>query len=328
MKTILDVERLTISLPTFSPVQDLSFAVHGAETVALVGESGSGKSLTALALMRLLPTAARITGGRARFLDNDLLSLRESEMRRIRGAEIGMIFQDPMASLNPVLSVGSQIAEVCRIHLGLSSRAARARSVELLDLVRIPEPQRRTDEYPHELSGGMRQRVMMAMAVACSPKLIIADEPTTALDVTIQAQILELLHSLCRDMAMAVILITHDLGVVGQWADRVVVMYAGRKVEEADPDELFGNPQHPYTKGLLGASPRVASGLNYRQQALTEIPGSITSAVGASGCSFAPRCSYVAPSCLNAHPALTETRTGHLAACPILPALEQAHESA
>ncbi|MBX3569174.1 MAG: ABC transporter ATP-binding protein [Rhizobiaceae bacterium] len=318
MEKILDVRDLSIGLKSFRPVQNLSFSVRRGETLALVGESGSGKSLTALALMRLLPEVARIAGGSATFMDRDLASLSEAEMRKVRGSDIGMIFQEPMTSLNPVLTVGRQISEVLRIHEGLDRRLAMARSVELLDLVRIPEPQRRVHEYPHQLSGGMRQRVMIAMAVACSPKLLIADEPTTALDVTIQAQVLELIDNLCRDLSMAVILITHDLGVVGQWADRVVVMYAGRKVEEADPETLFSRPLHPYTRGLLGASPRMAAGISYRDQALVEIPGSIASATMATGCRFAPRCDLAEPSCLAADPDLLEPAAGHRVACPIV----------
>jgi peptide/nickel transport system ATP-binding protein len=317
VETILDVRGLSIGLGKLNPVHDLSFSVLRGQTVALVGESGSGKSLTALALMQLLPNVARIAGGTATFLGRDLFSLTESQMRTVRGRDIGMIFQEPMTSLNPVLTVGRQISEVLQLHRGLGRRMARARAVELLDLVRIPEPHRRVDEYPHQLSGGMRQRVMIAMAVACSPKLLIADEPTTALDVTIQAQILELIDSLCREMSMSVILITHDLGIVGQWADRVVVMYAGRKVEEADPELLFRIPLHPYTRGLLGASPRIASDLSYREGALSEIPGSISSAMDATGCRFAPRCGYALASCLTGQPPLLEPAPGHGVACPV-----------
>ena len=225
-----------------------------------------------------------------------------------------MIFQEPMTSLNPVLTVGAQIVEVLRLHEGLSRRAARARAVELLDRVRVADPHLRLDDYPHRLSGGMRQRVMIAIAIACGPKLLIADEPTTALDVTIQAQVLELLDGLRRDFAMGLILITHDLGVVGQWADRVVVMYAGRKVEEAAPDRLLADPRHPYTAGLLGASPRVAGG-NYRDGPLREIPGNIMSAAGETGCAFAPRCNHALAACRLAPPEFVELRNGHGVAC-------------
>ncbi len=252
---LLDVHGLGIAFPRARPVQDLSFTVGPGETVALVGESGSGKSLTALALMRLLPPRGRIESGTIRFDGRDIGTLSERRFREIRGREIAMVFQEPMTALNPVLTVGVQIAEVLRRHEGLSARAARVRAVDLLDRVRIPDPHRRVDAYPHQLSGGMRQRVMIAVAVACAPKLLIADEPTTALDVTIQAQVLDLIDGLRRDLGMAVLLITHDLGVVGQWADRVVVMYAGRRVEEAEPDALFDDPLHPYTRGRLAPRP-------------------------------------------------------------------------
>jgi oligopeptide/dipeptide ABC transporter ATP-binding protein len=314
---LLDVQGLSIRFPAAEPVRDLSFRVHDGETVAIVGESGSGKSLTALALMGLLPRAARIASGRVSLRETSLLDQSPAAWRRVRGREIAMIFQEPMTSLNPVLTIGRQITEVLELHEGLSRRAARARAIELLDLVRIADPHRRIDDYPHRLSGGMRQRVMIAIAVACRPKLLIADEPTTALDVTIQAQVLDLLDRLRRDLSMALILITHDLGIVGQWADRVVVMYAGRKVEEAFPDELFAAPLHPYTRGLLGASPRISIGHSYRDGPLREIPGSIVSAAGQPGCPFAPRCEYVRPSCLSAPPPPVEASPGRLVACPV-----------
>jgi oligopeptide/dipeptide ABC transporter ATP-binding protein len=239
-------------------------------------------------------------------------------MRELRGREIAMIFQEPMTSLNPVMTIGHQIAEVLRHHEGLSARAARARAIELLELVHVADPHIRVDDHPHRLSGGMRQRVMIAIAVACSPKLLIADEPTTALDVTIQAQVLELLDRLRREFSMGLLLITHDIGVVGQWADRVVVMYAGRKVEEALPDALFSAPLHPYTIGLLSASPRLADEFSYRDGLLREIPGTISSAVGQAGCSFAPRCAHAIASCHADPPALTMPRPGRLVACPVL----------
>jgi peptide/nickel transport system ATP-binding protein len=314
---LLEVEGLSIRFPGSEPVRDLSFRVHDSETVALVGESGSGKSLTALALMGLLPRSAQLLSRKFDFRGNNLLAQTPKAWRGIRGRDIAMIFQEPMTSLNPVLTIGRQITEVLRQHEGLSARAARARAIELLDLVRIADPHRRIDDYPHQLSGGMRQRVMIAIAVACGPKLLIADEPTTALDVTIQAQVLDLLDKLRRDLAMALILITHDLGVVGQWADRVVVMYAGRKVEEAFPDDLFADPLHPYTRGLLAASPRIKSGHNYRDGPLREIPGSITSAIGETGCPFAPRCQLVREYCRTAPPAAVEVRPGRLVACPV-----------
>jgi oligopeptide/dipeptide ABC transporter ATP-binding protein len=316
MTALLQVENLTIRFPSAEPVRNLSFEVGEGETLAIVGESGSGKSLTALALMRLLPKTARIPTGRIVFEGRDLLGIAEPEMRKLRGRDIGMIFQEPMTSLNPVMPIGKQITEVLRLHEKLDAKAARARAIELLDLVKIPEPHKRIDDYPHQLSGGMRQRVMIAIAVACKPKLLIADEPTTALDVTIQAQVLDLLDGLGRELHMALILITHDLGVVGQWADKVVVMYAGRKVEEALPDALFGTPLHPYTRGLLTASPRLSSGYHYTDGPLLEIPGSIVSAAGEGGCPFRPRCPVARPSCAQAVPAMLAPSPGRLVACP------------
>jgi len=316
MTSLLEVDGLTVRFPTAEPVRNLSFSVGKGETLAIVGESGSGKSLTALALMRLLPRSARIASGQIRFGGKDLLAIAEREMRTVRGRDIGMIFQEPMTSLNPVLTIGAQVREVLKLHEGLSTAAARARAIELLDLVRIPDPHRRVKSFPHELSGGMRQRVMIAMAVACSPQLLIADEPTTALDVTIQAQVLDLLDGLRRQLSMAVILITHDLGVVGQWADNVVVMYAGRKVEEALPDALFGRPLHPYTRGLLAASPRLNAGQHYRNGPLSEIPGSIVSAAGEKGCPFRPRCPVARASCALSVPALLTPAPERLVACP------------
>ncbi len=315
---LLRIDGLTVAFPGETAVRDLSLAVEAGQTVAIVGESGSGKSMTALALMRLLPRSARITGGSARFAGRDLMALDEGAMRRVRGREIAMIFQEPMTSLNPVHTIGAQVAEVLRLHEGLGRAAARKRAIELLDLVRIADPARRVDDYPHQLSGGMRQRVMIAIAVACGPKLLIADEPTTALDVTIQAQVLDLLDRLRRDLSMGLLLITHDLGIVGQWADRVVVMYAGRKVEEGPPGALLEAPLHPYTAGLLGASPRKAEGLGYREARLAEIPGSISSARGEAGCAFAPRCRHAIASCRAAAPPLVAQAAGRMVACPVL----------
>ena len=241
-------------------VDGVSYAVEAGETLAVVGESGCGKSVTALSILRLVPSPpGRIVGGTIRFEGVDLLQIGEGEMRRIRGNEISMIFQEPMTSLNPVLTVSRQITETLILHQGLTARAAAARAIEMLRLVRIPEPERRARQYPHELSGGMRQRVMIAMALACYPKLLIADEPTTALDVTIQAQILDLMRELKSEIGAAIILITHDLGVVAEMAQRVVVMYAGRKVEEAPVGDLFRRPQHPYTLGLLASVPRLGA---------------------------------------------------------------------
>ena len=315
---LLDVRGLTIAFGDTVRVRDLSFAVHEAETVAIVGESGSGKSLSGLAMMRLLPRSARIAGGVMAFMGRDLAVIDERELRRLRGREVAMIFQEPMTSLNPVLTIGAQIAEVVMLHEGLSRAAARRRAIELLDRVRVPDPARRVDDYPHRLSGGMRQRVMIAMAVACGPRLLIADEPTTALDVTIQAQVLDLLDGLRRDLSMGLILITHDLGVVGQWADRVVVMYAGTKVEEAPPGPIFADPRHPYTAGLLAASPRVGGGRSYRSGPLPEIPGNIASAVDEAGCSFAPRCPHAIASCRIERPPLLPVGADRLAACPVV----------
>ncbi|MFG1419204.1 ABC transporter ATP-binding protein [Xanthobacter sp. V0B-10] len=317
MSALLDVRELTIAFPKASPVRGLSLSVEAGETLALVGESGSGKSLTALALLRLLPERARIAGGEILLGGRDLARLDDRALRDVRGRDIAMVFQEPMTSLNPVLSVGEQIAEVVRLHQGLSRRAARARAVELLDLVRIPEPQRRVDDYPHELSGGMRQRVMIAIAVACSPRLLIADEPTTALDVTIQAQVLDLLDALRRDLSMGLLLITHDLGVVAEWADRVAVMYAGRKVEEAPFAPLFAAPLHPYTRGLLAASPRLDAGQHASRGPLSEIRGSIASAAGQEGCAFAPRCPLAQAACRAQVPELARVAPGHFAACPV-----------
>jgi peptide/nickel transport system ATP-binding protein len=320
---LLSVRDLSVAFPSATPVSNLSFDVAEGETVAIVGESGCGKSLTALSLMGLLPARARIATGSIRFAGRDLAGLPEEELRKIRGAQVGMIFQEPMTSLNPVMTIGAQIAEVVRLHQGVSRKAARARAIELLDLVRIPDPHRRIDDYPHRLSGGMRQRVMIAIAVACSPKLLIADEPTTALDVTIQAQVLDLIDRLRRDLSMGVLLITHDLGIVAQWADRVVVMYAGRKVEEALPDVLFAEPLHPYTLGLLNASPRLDDNYHYSDGPLREIPGTIGSAASQQGCSFAPRCPYVVPKCTEAVPLLLTPGPGRLVACPQLIAGER-----
>ncbi|MET0268244.1 MAG: ABC transporter ATP-binding protein [Duganella sp.] len=280
MSALLDVQQLDIHFGAHHAVRSLDLSIAAGETLALVGESGCGKSSTALALMRLLPDNARL-GGRIVFEGRDLLTLPPAELRALRGSAVSMIFQEPMTSLNPVLTIGRQIVEVLQRHQPLSGAAARRRALELLDLVRLPEPQRRIDDYPHHLSGGQRQRVMIAMAVACRPRLLIADEPTTALDVTIQAQVLELLDSLRREFNMALLLITHDLGVVGQWADRVAVMYGGEKMEQGATEQIFTRPQHDYTRGLLGASLSLDGALHYRAQRLLEVSASTDPASGA-----------------------------------------------
>jgi peptide/nickel transport system ATP-binding protein len=294
-------------------VQGLSLHIEAGETLAVVGESGCGKSVTSLSILRLLPQPPARIAGRIAFDGRDLLSLSEAQMRRLRGNEISMVFQEPMTSLNPVLSIGRQIGETLRLHQGLSAAAALAQAVELLALVGIPNPQQRVREYPHQLSGGQRQRVMIAMALACKPKLLIADEPTTALDVTIQAQILDLLRDLQTRLGTAIMLITHDLGVVAQMAQRVVVMYAGRKVEEASVGALFAAPLHPYTRGLLGAVPRLGAGRGGR---LAEIPGQVPSLrAPIVGCAFAGRCPQASEVCRRVEPALIAGQPAHWVAC-------------
>jgi peptide/nickel transport system ATP-binding protein len=315
---LLSVRNLNICFGSNHAVRGLDFTLNAGETLALVGESGCGKSATALSLMRLLPTGGRVTDGAIRFQGRDLRELPERNMASLRGDAIAMIFQEPMTSLNPVLSIGRQITEAIRRHETISARAARARAIELLDFVRIPAPERRIDDYPHNLSGGMRQRVMIAMAVACRPRLLIADEPTTALDVTIQAQVLELLDRLRRELSMGLLLITHDLGVVADWADRVVVMYAGRTCEQAPVETLFRTPLHPYTRGLIGCSPRISAALHFRQGPLPEIAGNITSATDVAGCPFAPRCGSALPSCWTDRPeAHVVAEKNHSVACPV-----------
>ena len=297
-------------------VDGLSFHVNAGETVAIVGESGCGKSVTSMSILRLIPEPPGRIAGSVRFEGKDLLKLQDHEMRAIRGNEISMIFQEPMTSLNPVLTIGKQIGESLRLHQGMNRRQAEARAIEMLKLVGIPAPERRVKEYPHQLSGGMRQRVMIAMALACNPKLLIADEPTTALDVTIQAQILDLMRDLKHRVGAAIVLITHDLGVVAEVAERVIVMYAGRKVEEAEVGELFRAPKHPYTQGLLGAVPKLGSSLTGETERLAEIPGLVPSLKQKiQGCVFAGRCSYATDFCRKVAPALELKAPGHLAAC-------------
>jgi oligopeptide/dipeptide ABC transporter ATP-binding protein len=296
----------------------MSFAVGRGETLGIVGESGCGKSVTALSVMRLILTPpGRIAAGRILLEGTDLLRLTEAEMRDVRGNTISMIFQDPMTSLNPVLTIGEQIAEIGMVHQKLSRRAALDRAADMLRMVHIPDQRRRLGEYPHQLSGGMRQRVMIAMALACRPKVLIADEPTTALDVTIQAQILDLLVELQETTGTAIVMITHDLGVVSEMAQRVVVMYAGVKIEEASADDLFRAPLHPYTCGLLTASPRFAGGRdgNGRRVPLAEIPGTVPPMTALpAGCRFAPRCPLATDQC-GAPPPFIQHHPGHWAAC-------------
>ncbi len=297
-------------------VDGVNFHVNAGETVAIVGESGCGKSVTAMSILRLIPEPPGKIAGAIRFNGRDLLKLSDREMRAIRGNEISMIFQEPMTSLNPVLTVGRQIGETLRLHQGMSRQQAEARAVEMLKLVGIPEPERRVKEYPHQLSGGMRQRVMIAIALACNPKLLIADEPTTALDVTIQAQILDLMRDLKRTVGAAIVIITHDLGVVAEVAERVIVMYAGRKVEEASVEKLFRAPRHPYTQGLLGSMPKLGSSLTGEETRLQEIPGLVPSLKKKlEGCVFASRCAHATDLCRKVAPGLEEKAEGHIAAC-------------
>jgi oligopeptide/dipeptide ABC transporter ATP-binding protein len=300
-------------------VDGVSCTVRSGETLGVVGESGCGKSVTALSILRLVADPpGRILGGAIRFNGTNLLDLSESEMEGIRGNDISMIFQEPMTSLNPLMTVGRQISEAIALHRGVSRREASNQAVEMLRRVHIPEPERRVHAYPHQLSGGMRQRVMIAMAVSCDPKVLIADEPTTALDVTIQAQILDLMRELQDRLSTAVILITHDMGVVAENADRVVVMYAGRKVEEASAKALFERPGHPYTRGLLGSIPNleVAAHAGTRRPRLNEIKGMVPSLADLpEGCTFAPRCAFATAECHAAYPPLLQHRTGHWIAC-------------
>jgi len=314
---LLEVSDLSVRFDTddgpVHAVDRMAFTLDEGEVLGIVGESGCGKSVTCMSLVRLLPETATISG-RALFDGTDLLALSPRRLQRVRGREISFVFQEPMTSLNPVFTVERQIGEVLRRHLGLSRRAARKRALELLRLVRIPAPERRLDEYPHQLSGGMRQRVMIAMALACDPKVLVADEPTTALDVTIQAGILDLMRDVSERLGTAVILITHNLGVVADLADRVVVMYAGRKAEEAAALELFAHPQHPYTIGLLGAIPRPAAG--ERPERLQEIPGRVPSLRELPvGCAFADRCPRADERTRTNVPQLAEVRPEHLVAC-------------
>jgi oligopeptide transport system ATP-binding protein len=318
MTPILEVKNLKTYFRTprgiVRAVDGVSFNLSRGETLGIVGESGSGKSVTSLSIMQLLAKpAGYIAGGEILLEGRDLLKLREREMRRIRTREIAMIFQDPMTSLNPVVPVGRQIAETLRLHLGMSRTQARTRVAELLSIVGIPEPHRRLDDYPHQFSGGMRQRVMIAMALTCDPKVLIADEPTTALDVTIQAQILELIARLQEELHMAVIIITHDLGVVAGMADRINVMYGGKIVESGPTEQIFEDPRMPYTIGLLRSVPRIDEELDQRLIAIRGTPPDLGKEV--DGCHFAPRCDYVQPVCFSKRPPLRPVASNQRAAC-------------
>jgi peptide/nickel transport system ATP-binding protein len=336
----LVVNKLSTSFPTelglVRSVADVSFTILPGRTTALVGESGSGKSVTSLSLMRLLPNTANArVSGEATFVTRDgrtvdLLSLRDREMRRLRGNELAMIFQEPMTSLNPVLTIGEQIAESVRLHKGLDHAAALARARRMLDLVEIPAAAQRLHEYPHQLSGGMRQRVMIALAMACDPTLLIADEPTTALDVTIQAQILALMRRLQRETGMSILFITHNLGVVAHHADDVVVLYAGRVVEHAPVRPLFAAPAHPYTQGLLACLPSKARAPGQpRPKRLFAIRGQVSSPLAAPpGCAFEPRCDQALPMCRQAMPALADTGASRQARCVLVPAAATLQEVA
>ena len=317
MATLLEVRNLRTNFQTSAgvvrAVDGVSWNVQEGETVALVGESGCGKSVSALSIMRLVAEpAGRIEGGEILYKGRDLLKLSEAEMRRVRGHEIAMVFQEPMTSLNPVLTIGRQLTEGLEIHLGMKAAAAQARAVELLGMVGIPDPARRLAQYPHHFSGGMRQRMMIAMALACNPSLILADEPTTALDVTIQAQILELMKDLSRRLKVAMLIITHNLGVVARYADRVNVMYAGRIVEQASAREIYANPRHPYTLGLLRSVPRLDEPRRARLDPIQGQPPDLTRLP--PGCAFAPRCNYKVERCAEVPP-LEDVVQGHGSAC-------------
>jgi len=313
---LLELRHLAVSFATddgtVHAVDGIDLVLARGRTLGLVGESGCGKSVTSLAIMGLLPPENSKVKGEVRFEGRDLLTLDADTIRDLRGARLAMIFQEPMTSLNPAYTVGDQIVEVIQRHQGLSAADARARAIEMLRIVRIPSPERRVDDYPHKLSGGMRQRAMIAMALACGPELLIADEPTTALDVTIQAQILDLMRGLRRDTGTAIILITHDLGVVAEMADDVAVMYAGQIVERAPVRDLFARPEHPYTVGLLGSIPR----LDEKRERLPSIEGRVPDMTRPPvGCRFAARCPFVEPACRDAEPALVEVAPGHLTRC-------------
>ena len=317
MSNLLEIDNLTVQFRGeggwFTAVDDVSLGLAEGEALGIVGESGSGKSVTALSILRLHTSSTTRATGRILYSGKDILTMTPRELRAIRGREIAMIFQDPMSSLNPVLTIADQIGETLRIHQQLDARASRQRAIELLELVRIPDARRRVDEYPHRLSGGMRQRVMIAIAIACRPRLLIADEPTTALDVTIQAQILDLLRDLQSSLGMSVVLISHDMGVIAEFARRVIVMYAGRVVESSGVSDLFRKPLHPYTEGLLAAIPK----LDIDVDRLPTIKGSIPDpAQVIPGCRYGPRCAIAVPLCRVEAPALLPAGASRFARCP------------
>jgi peptide/nickel transport system ATP-binding protein len=317
---LLDIRDLKVHFKTddgwLHAVDGVDISIDRGETVSVVGESGCGKTVTAMTVLKLVPMPpGRIAGGQVLWQGRDLVRAGPEEMQRVRAKEIAIVFQEPMTSLNPVYSVGEQIAESLRLHEGLGRRAALDRAIEMLALVRIPTPERRVNDYPHQFSGGMRQRVMIAIALACNPKLLIADEPTTALDVTIQAQILDLLAELKERLGMAIMLITHAMGVVAEVAQRVVVMYAGMVVEEASVEELFAHPRHPYTQGLIRSIPRIDTAALHKVR-LEQIPGTVPKLIDpAEGCRFAPRCKHAVPECVVATPALREPVPRHKVRC-------------
>ena len=318
MSALLEVKGLRCSFKLedggeFSPVDGVSFSVDAGRTLGIVGESGCGKSVTSLSIMGLLPKGqGRISAGSVVFEGRDLATLKPEDMRSLRGNRMAMIFQEPMTSLNPAFTIGQQLIEGIRCHQNVTAEQAREHAIEMLRLVRIPSPEQRIDEYPHKLSGGMRQRVMIAMALSCRPKLLIADEPTTALDVTIQAQVLDLMRDLKHRVGAAIVLITHDLGVIAELADDVVVMYAGRVVERAPVAQLFAMPHHPYTIGLLGSIPK----MHGEQDRLNAIEGQVPTPMSqVTGCRFAPRCPFAVAQCKEEMPPLREVSAGHEAAC-------------
>ncbi len=327
MEPLLVVENLKTYFFTgggvVKAVDDISYDVHEGETLAIVGESGCGKSIGALSLMRLVPSPpGQIVGGRILFNGEELLAMSEAEMRDIRGNRIAMIFQEPMTSLNPVLTIGRQVTESLELHLKLNKTEAHDRAVELLDMVGIPDPELRLKQYPHQFSGGMRQRVMIAIAMSCNPRLLLADEPTTALDVTIQAQILELIKELSNKLGTAVIIITHNLGVVARYADRVNVMYAGKLIERGTALDIYENPHHPYTRGLLGSVPRLDEDKKQRLESIDGMPPDLMDLP--SGCAFQPRCKLAVARCMKEIPPLISVSDGHTAACWVTTGPEEA----